>query len=119
MSAPRDKLPPVRRTKVNHDALARLVADLLHGPATAEDLAEVTGLSVDTVRNVMLAFRRQGAAFVCGHEEPLHGAGGPKRRVFQLGIGKDVKPARSEAAKRAARNRKARRQGASDSSAGV
>lgn len=94
--------PPV--SKVNHAAYARLFADLLHGPANRSDLAEVSGLHIKCVRQLIVTLRKFDVVHRCAWEPNKRGK--MTIEVFELGRGKDApKPPLSADALRSAARR--------------
>lgn len=98
--------------RVNHLCLAKLIAYIQECPATVEEAAEASGLSISTARRVMLSLHKERASRVVGWEQDTLGRYTTK--VYLLQRGKDEKkppPARARnAARRDARERDAQRQ---------
>ncbi len=67
----------------------KLVALMLDGELNNAELAELTGLHPTTVSEYAKALRRAGAAFVCRIDPDTIGRMAVK--VYEIGVGKDVK----------------------------
>lgn len=85
------KLVPNRRTmvKINRFTQANLIALLLEGMYTCQELAEETGLHYVTVLDYTRELHRAKAAFIKCWEPDARGR--YNRKVYQVGIGKDAK----------------------------
>lgn len=94
----------VRRSsvRVNAIAIAELMVGLQDGCHTMLELADLSGLAINTVRNYCNQLHKRGAVFISDWREDAKG--GRTLKVFELGQGKDMpKPAprpRAEACKR-------------------
>jgi hypothetical protein len=71
--------------KVNQEAYAVLIRELMENPSTSHELAEVSGLHPVTVQNVMRTFRRHKIVHVAAWEANNRTA------VWALGKGRDAK----------------------------
>lgn len=81
-----------RVNRLNAVAFAKLIAALHEGEHTVDGLIEVTGLSKLTVYRYTRALHNEGAIHICGWGQDSRGK--TTLRIYQLGPGKDVKPAR-------------------------
>ena len=99
-------MPRSAPRRVNHIAIGKLVSALQQYPMTVEDAAEASGLSVSTVRRVMISLHKEGASRIVGWEADSMGR--YVTQVYILQRGKDAKrpkPARArERSRRAARD---------------
>jgi hypothetical protein len=75
--------------KVNQESYALVFKDLLAGPSTAYDLAEVSGLHVVTVQELMRTLHRHKVVHIVAWHP--NGRGIDTTPVFALGKGRDVK----------------------------
>lgn len=66
-----------------HIAVAVMVARLVEGPATVQDIADESGLSEQSVRGYMRAMRKRHAVHVAGWE--LDAAGRHTLAAYRLG----------------------------------
>lgn len=85
----------VRRSsvRVNAIAIAELMVGLQDGCHTMLELADLSGLSIQTVRNYCNQLHKRGAVFVADWREDAKG--GRTLKVYELGQGKDMpKPPR-------------------------
>lgn len=82
---------------------AELVLHMLPGDMTAEELAEVTGLRDDTVRQYTRALHRAGAAHIAGWAPDRMGR--MTTRLLKIGAGSDrPRPPRLSDAERSRRH---------------
>lgn len=88
-------------------ALAQLVRAMQAGQYDCHQLAEITGLNLNTVYRYAAAFYRAGAAHICELRPDSRGA--YKTRVFKLYPGIDARPPKRTRAERARRQRKMER----------
>lgn len=98
-----------RPRRINHIAVAKLIAYLQECPATVDEGAEASGLSVPTARRIMLSLHAEGATRVVGWEQDRIGRYTTKVYLLQRGSDeKKPKPTRARyAAARDARDRAA------------
>lgn len=75
--------------KVNQDSYAKLFSALLDGPCTAHELADVTGLHVVTVQDLMRALHRHKVVHISAWEPNSRGI--DTTAVFAFGRGRDTK----------------------------
>lgn len=80
----------VRRSsvRVNAIAIAELMVGLQDGCHTMLELADMSGLSIQTVRNYCNQLHKRGAVFVADWREDAKG--GRTLKVYELGQGKDM-----------------------------
>jgi hypothetical protein len=71
--------------KVNQEAYAVLIKELMQHPCTPQDLADVSGLHPLTVRDLMRTFRRHKIVHIAAWEANNRTA------VWSLGKGRDAK----------------------------
>lgn len=97
--------PPknTRIIKINAITQAKLIAAMLDGIYTCEDLAELTGLHYVTVLQYTRELHREGAAHINSWEKDSRGRDSIK--VYKIGRAKDAKRAKLTAAQRQARHR--------------
>lgn len=76
--------------RVNAMSFGNLVALMLEGGHTLEELAELTGLHYGTVRVYVRGMHKAGAAFVDHWEKDSRGRYAIKS--YRVGTGKDAKP---------------------------
>jgi transcription initiation factor IIE alpha subunit len=93
-----------KQVKLNAVMFSMMLEELLDGPATAQTIAEYTGMAQLTVNKTFRAMYRRGVVHIAGWE--LDQAGRMTVRVFGLGPGRD---ARKPIKKRSEMNQKYRR----------
>ena len=99
---------PVRRvTAPNLIAIAQLVRLLIDGTRTIAELAEATGLNINTVQRYCGAFYRARATYICNWR--LDSRGAYSIRIYQLGDGADVAAPKQTSLSRAASMRDERK----------
>ena len=76
------------KVRVNAVAIANLLIGLQDGCNTMLDLADMTGLTIQTVRHYCNLFHRKGIVHICDWNEDVKG--GRTLKVFALGTGKDM-----------------------------
>jgi DNA-binding transcriptional ArsR family regulator len=83
--------PPLgsKQVKLNAVMFAMLLEELMDGPATAQTIADYTGMAPLTVNKTFRALYRRGVVHIAGWEKDL--AGRMTVRVFGLGRGRDAK----------------------------
>ena len=74
--------------RVNAIAIAELMVGLQDGCHTMLELADLSGLSIQTVRNYCNQLHKRGAVFVADWREDAKG--GRTLKVYELGQGKDM-----------------------------
>lgn len=97
--------PPknARIIKINAITQAKLIAAMLDGVYTCEDLAELTGLHYVTVLQYTRELHREGAAHISSWEKDSRGRDSIK--VYKIGRAKDAKRSKLTPAQRQARYR--------------
>ena len=90
-------------------AIAQLVKAMQAGRMDCHELAEHTGLNLNTVYRYAAAFYRAGAAHIC--ELRPDGRGLYKTRIYKLGPGVDVQPPPAKPRAMRARAQRARERG--------
>ncbi len=101
----------VRRTnvRVNAIAIAELMVGLQDGCHTMLELADMSGLAIQTVRNYCNQLHKRGAVFISDWREDAKG--GRTLKVYELGQGKDMpKPKRRSKAEACAKWRAKKKQ---------
>ena len=78
----------VRSVRVNAIAIAELMVGLQDGCHTMLELADLSGLSIQTVRNYIKQLHKRGAVHIADWREDAKG--GRTLKVFELGPGKDM-----------------------------
>jgi len=73
---------------VNAIAIAELMVGLQDGCHTMLELADLSGLSIQTVRNYCKQLHKRGAIFIADWSEDAHG--GRTLKVYELGQGIDM-----------------------------
>lgn len=94
--------------KVNQECYARVFKALMSEPHTANDLAELSGLSPLTTRDLLRVLKKHKVVHISAWEQDSRGR--DMIAVFSLGAGRDkarYKMPRSEIAKRYRAKRKA------------
>jgi hypothetical protein len=86
--------------KVNQEAYALVFKDLLAGPSTAHELADVSGLHIVTMQSLMRTLKKHKVVHIVAWHP--NGRGIDTTPVFQLGQGRDVKRRRKTRAQIAA-----------------
>lgn len=92
--------PPNKRrmVKINRFTQARLIALLLEGIYTCQELAEETGLHYVTVLDYTRELYRAKAAFIKAWEPDSRGR--YMIKVYQIGVGKDARKPKKTSAQR-------------------
>lgn len=101
--------PRAVRRVLGADRLAfyNLVALLLHGQFTMAELAEKTGLNINTVQRTCAGLHNAGAAYICNWK--LDGRGSYSIRIYKIGEGVDIRPPTRTRQQNAERMRSARK----------
>jgi hypothetical protein len=84
MAPPRGKF----QTKLNAVMFSMLLEELMAGPATAQEIAEYTGMSVLTVQRTLRVMHRRGVIHIKSWGRDIRGAW--TLRAWKLGEGKDA-----------------------------
>lgn len=74
--------------RVNAIAIAEMLKAAQEGIYTSNELVEISGLSINTVRGYMSVLHKAGVVHICDWEEDPRG--NRTRKVFKLGKGKDA-----------------------------
>lgn len=80
-------------SKLRDVCLAKMIAALVDGPCTADELVDVSGLAKATVYAYMRAMRKEGAVYISGWESDRMGR--DAHMIYKLGRGTD-KPRRTK-----------------------
>jgi len=99
MAPPKNK----RIIKMNAISFGKLVAAMLDGTMTIQDLADHTGLHYLTVCQYTRELHRQGASHIATWDKDSRGRDAVV--IYQIGVGRDAKRYKMTAADRAARYR--------------
>lgn len=83
--------PPtgVKQVKLNAVMFSMMLEEMLDGPATAQTMADHSGMHIVTVQRTLRAMYRRGVVHIAGWERDQ--AGRMTVRVFGLGRGRDAK----------------------------
>lgn len=95
------------RSRIGHISVGHLIRAMLDGPATAQELADASGLKRQTIYEFMRSMRKVGAAHICGWEPDCLGR--VSLPVFKLGPGRDTKRQKKTPAERAGAYRERKR----------
>lgn len=87
--------------KVNQTAYALIFKELLEGPISAHEAAELTGLYVQTTNNLFKCFKRHKIVFISSWE--VDNLGRDRIPVYQIGNKPDKKRRAMTSAERSAR----------------
>ena len=93
-------IPSEKRSRVGHLAVGMLVAALMDGPKTKEELSEATGLNNTTIRGYLQTFRKLKIAHIAEwHPDSRNRM---TLAAWKLGKGRDAvrKPEKRDNAKR-------------------
>jgi hypothetical protein len=77
------------QTKLNAVMFSMLLEELMSGPATAQGIADYTGMSVLTVQRTLRVMHRRKVIHIAAWEEDVRGAW--TLRVWALGEGRDAR----------------------------
>ena len=84
---PAIKARPKRIVRINAISIAELMVGLQDGCHTMLELAEMSGLAIQTVRRYCQQLHKRGVIHICDWREDKNG--GRTLKVFELGPGKD------------------------------
>lgn len=102
-------LKPLKlKSRITHITLAKTLKVLLDGPATAHEIAEVTGVMPRTAAEWVRAMRKEGCVHISGWIPDSRGR--DVTAVFSIGQGKDKPRSRMSQAERTRRYRAKKRQ---------
>lgn len=96
------------RRRLNALSIARLMAALMDGACTAQDLAEASGLCLDTARHYVLTLHREGIAYIAQWEQNSRGV--YTTPAYRLGARRDADKPRQSGAERGRAYRARRKQ---------
>lgn len=102
------------QVKLNAALFAMTMEELMHGPTTAQTIAEITGMGLVTVWHLIRALRKRGVVHIGSYEADSQGR--QTVRVFALGSGTDAKRPQT---KRNERTRSARQRREAKAKVGV
>jgi biotin operon repressor len=94
------------QVKLNAALFAMAMEEFMHGPTTAQTIADITGMGQVTVWHLIRALRKRGVVHIDSYEADTQGR--QMVRVFALGQGEDAKrpPTKRNELTRAARQRR-------------
>jgi len=94
--------------RITHIVLAKTLKALLDGPASPQEIAEITGIRLPTAQEWMRSLRKEGCVHISGWLPDVLGR--DATAVYQLGKGRDTPRKRMSGTEKTRRYRARKRQ---------